>query len=86
MAIEAILYKYSQMDHLTNWEYLELDINFNQKIQTLFLTHVIRQFQLCYVSFTSLSTEMATEAILYEYSQMDCLTNWESLELDFNFN
>ena len=36
MATEAILYKYSQMDRLTYWEYLELDIYFNQKIQTLF--------------------------------------------------
>ena len=36
MATEAILYKYSQMDRQTDWESLELDINFNQKIQTLF--------------------------------------------------
>ena len=36
MATEAILFKYSQMDHLSNWESLELDINFNQKIQSLF--------------------------------------------------
>ena len=36
MATEAILFKNSQMDCLSNWEYLELDIDFNQKIQTLF--------------------------------------------------
>ena len=36
MATEEILFKYSQMDCLTNWESLELDINFNQKIQSLF--------------------------------------------------
>ena len=36
MATEAILDKYSQMERRTNWESLELDINFNQKIQTLF--------------------------------------------------
>ena len=36
MATEAILYKYSQIDRLTNWESLELDIYINQKIQTLF--------------------------------------------------
>ena len=36
MATEAILYKYSKMDCLSNWESLELDINFNKKIQSLF--------------------------------------------------
>ena len=36
MATEAILCKYSQMDRLSNWESLELDIDFNQKIQNLF--------------------------------------------------
>ena len=36
IATEAILFKYSQMDCLSNWESLELDIDLNQKIQTLF--------------------------------------------------
>ena len=74
------------MDCLTNWKSLELDINFNQKIQSLFSTHSICQLQLYKVCFTSLPTEMATEAISHKYSQMDRLTNWESLELDINFN
>ena len=29
---------------------------------------------------------MATEANLFKYSQMDCLTYLESLEFDINFN
>ena len=36
MGTEEILFKYSQMDCLSNWESLEFDINLNQKIQTLF--------------------------------------------------